>query len=474
MWFDFHNRIYIVLQRKPVNGTTGRLKGEHKQPVMKRRMKQPGKFTQYITAMLIAAVLLFPWSVFGQTATPIVSKLEVQSGADIDRVVLYISEAVSYDAFSLQTPDRIVIDMPALNWDAGQGMPNGYKNDILLNIRVARFNPTTTRMVLDLAQGAKLDEVSIKKQDGNKPFFMIFDIVTPGYKAGSKEAIPYWQQEAPSPAAIRNSTARAPDNWAELAEQASQPKALPADFPFKKVPIPVFRPQPSRKPIVVIDAGHGGRDPGATGARGTHEKHITLAYARALRSVLLQTGRYDVALTRDADDYIMLRERLAIGRRSKGDIFISIHADSAENHSTRGLSVYTLSETASDKEAAALAARENKVDIIYGLNLSSENKDVTEILIDLAQRETKNKSVKLADILVEAVSKKVKLLPNTHRYAGFAVLKAPDVPSVLIELGFLSNRKDEALITSDAYRKGVVSALVQGIDNYFAQQKSRE
>lgn len=442
-------------------------------------------------AIALAMLALWPLSAFAQAVAPVVSKLEIQQGEGIDRVVLHISEAVSYDSFPLSQPDRIVIDMPVVDWNAEQGVPAGYTNGIVQNIRVARFNPTTNRVVLDLAQAATLEEVSVKSQGENKPVLMVFDIVTPHYAAGNEEkevvktekkkeeqTLPHWQEQAPAPAAYRNSTAalvplKAPDDWVELAEKASQPKPLPADLPFTTVPVPVFKPQPDRNPVVVIDAGHGGRDPGATGAKGTQEKYVTLSYAQALQAALLQTGRYDVVLTREDDSYIMLRERLAMGRRAKGDLFISIHADSAENHDTRGLSVYTLSETASDKEAAALATRENKVDIIYGMNLSSENRDVTEILIDLAQRETKNKSAKLAEVLVAAVRKKVKLLPNTHRHAGFAVLKAPDVPSVLIELGFLSNRKDEALITSATYRNGVVSTLAQGIDNYFAQQKNR-
>jgi N-acetylmuramoyl-L-alanine amidase len=446
-------------------------------------MKQRSIIIRYFIATAVAMLLLWPQLSYGQPAdAPIVSRVEVQSGKHIDRVVLHISQAISYDSFVLANPARIVIDMPVLDWNADQGLPLGYKNGILKNVRVARFNPTTMRMVFDLAQSAQLDEVSVKNQGGNKPFLMIFDVVTPQYEAGSKDQedteTPHWQKEAPTPASIRNSTGALaplvkPDDWGQLVERSMEPKPIPADLPFHTIPVPVLKSAPKHKPVVVIDAGHGGRDPGATGVKGTREKYVTLEYAKALAEALRATGRYEVALTREDDTYIMLRERLAMGRRAKGDIFISVHADSAENHTTRGLSIYTLSENASDKEAAALAARENKVDIIYGMNLSSETRDVTEILIDLAQRETKNKSSRLADILVEAVSKKVKLLPNTHRYAGFAVLKAPDVPSVLIELGFLSNRKDEALIISSTYRQGVVQALVDGIDNYFTLQNGR-
>lgn len=428
------------------------------------------------TLLMLGLTALLPH--MAQAAAPVVSGLSVQSAPNIDRIELQLSQAITYKSFELDNPPRLVIDMPALEWRAGNGLPAGYSGRILRNIRVARFNATTTRMVLDLAQPVSLDEVAIQNQGVNAPFIMRFDVVTAGYAKGSKDSAATWQQNAPSPSAIRDSKAepsgaKPPQDWVALAETMRTPVPLPAGLPFTTVPVPVFRPAGTYMPTVVIDAGHGGRDPGTTGRRGTREKHVTLVYARALAEALRATGRYKVVLTRDDDSYIMLRERLAIGRRTEGDVFISIHADAAENSSTRGFSIYTLSENASDAEAAALAARENKVDLIYGMNLSTENKDVTEILIDLAQRETKNKSTKLADIIVEHVGKKVQLLRNTHRYAGFAVLKAPDVPSVLIELGFLSNRKDEALITSSNYREGVVSALVNGIDAYFEMQRSR-
>lgn len=452
-----------------------------------RRMKH---FAAWCIGWLLCWTMLFAMPVQA-AAQPVVHQLEVQSAPGIDRVILHLSDAVVYKSFGLDNPPRIVVDMPTVEWRASQGLPPEYKGGLLRNIRVAQFNPTTTRMVFDLTRPARLEGVTISNTGGLVPQRLQFSLVEPDYKAEKPVAVlqtpspkttnklaPPEAKHNHSPAAIRSSavplvpSANSRGDWVELAEKAAQPKSIPASLPFSKIPVPEFRPQPYRKPMVVIDAGHGGRDPGARGVKGTNEKDVTLRYVHSLRDALLKTGRYDVFLTREDDTYVMLRERLALGRRAKGDIFISIHADSAENHDTRGLSIYTLSETASDKEAAALAARENKVDIIYGMNLSSETPDVTEILIDLAQRETRNKSWRLAETLVGAVKKKVKLLPNTHRQAGFAVLKAPDVPSVLIELGFLSNRRDEALITSRNYREEVVNGLVRGIDAYFAQRKS--
>lgn len=222
------------------------------------------------------------------------------------------------------------------------------------------------------------------------------------------------------------------------------------------------------KPLIAIDAGHGGQDPGAIGLHGTHEKDVTLNYARALKEALLRTGRYRVILTRDSDTFVMLPERVAIARKMKADIFISFHADSNPRPEARGLSIYTLSETASDDEAAALAEHENKADIIPGIDLNTADKDVASILIDLTQRETMNKSAVMADAVVASLSGKITKLEKTHRFAGFRVLKAPDIPSTLIELGFLSNATDERLLLTPEYRDLVVNSVVNGIDRYRA------
>ncbi|AEO48677.1 N-acetylmuramoyl-L-alanine amidase [Rhodospirillum rubrum F11] len=245
----------------------------------------------------------------------------------------------------------------------------------------------------------------------------------------------------------------------------------------RRVPIPLEKPQrsvdPVRKPVIVLDPGHGGKDPGAIGASGTYEKIVTLEMARQLKRALEATGRYKVVLTRESDTSVRLRERIAFGRHAGADLFVSIHADAMANPQVRGLSVYTLSETASDDEAAQLADRENKVDILLGMDLSQESPDVATILIDLAQRETKNKSVHFANTLVSALPGDVLKLEKTRRYAGFAVLKAPDVPSVLVEMGFLSNVSDEKLLRTAPYRAKLAAALVRSVDDFFAPQQQR-
>jgi N-acetylmuramoyl-L-alanine amidase len=194
---------------------------------------------------------------------------------------------------------------------------------------------------------------------------------------------------------------------------------------------------------------------------------VTLNFTRELAKQLRKTGKYKVYLTRNRDIYIPLRQRVNIARKHNADLFISIHADAIKRKNVRGMSIYTLSETASDKEASALAKKENQSDIIAGIDFADQPPEVANILIDLAQRETKNLSVKFANLVVDNARGKTRLLDRTHRFAGFRVLKAPDVPSVLIELGFLTNRSDEKQLLSTAWRRKVAGALVNSVNGFF-------
>ncbi len=224
------------------------------------------------------------------------------------------------------------------------------------------------------------------------------------------------------------------------------------------------------KPLIVLDPGHGGKDPGTIGRRGTYEKTITLAVAKAIQARLEASGRYRVALTRERDEAVPLRQRLNFAREAGGALFISIHADSlARNAEMRGASVYTLSDRASDREAAALAQKENKADIVSGLDLTDQDPIVSEILIDLALRDATNRSIGFADALVDELGKVTRLVKGTRRFAGFVVLKSPDTPSVLLELGFLSNPRDEQLLNDPAHRRKLAGAVLNALDTYFAR-----
>jgi N-acetylmuramoyl-L-alanine amidase len=219
---------------------------------------------------------------------------------------------------------------------------------------------------------------------------------------------------------------------------------------------------------VALDPGHGGVDPGAISPHGIYEKNITLATARELARQLALTGRYRTLLTRRGDIFLPLRERVAQARANHAELFVSIHADALPDSAMHGLSVYTLSNEASDRDTAALAIRENRDDFVAGVDLSRQPREIGAILLDLARRQTNNRSLTLAHAIVEALGRAVPLLEKPHRSAGFAVLTAPDIPSALVELGCLSNPEDERLLPTHTYQRRLAHGLARAIDDYFA------
>jgi N-acetylmuramoyl-L-alanine amidase len=224
------------------------------------------------------------------------------------------------------------------------------------------------------------------------------------------------------------------------------------------------------RPLVVVDAGHGGHDPGAIGPQtGTREKDVTLTMAKAIRDELLRGGRVRVAMTRENDRFLILQERAEIARALRADLFISVHADAAPIGEATGATIYTLSEVASDRRAAQLAARENKADIINGVNLSGTGADVSSILIDLAQRETMTASARFADLL-KREGTAIAFRPDYHRMAGFAVLKAPDTPAILLEVGYITNPADVARITSPEGMNAIATGIRRAVDVHFARR----
>jgi len=371
-------------------------------------------------------------------AAPDVTGVRIGEHAAGARFVVDISQRVEYRTFTLSNPYRVVIDLPRVNWRLQTDVPvNG--RGLVQAFRFGLFTPETTRIVLDVKAPVKIERDFVLKPNDTVPNFrLVVDL----------EQISVGEFQA-------------------IQREQSPPPPLAATSP---PPPPSTAPAPAGKRIVMIDPGHGGVDPGALGKGGTKEKNVTLTAGRVLRDVLNATGRYDARLTRDSDFYIPLRERFAMARQADAALFISLHADAHRSSSVRGASVYTLSETASDAEAAALAAKENRSDVIAGVDLSSEEDDVADILIDLAQRETMNLSASFAEILVNELGRRVTLLRNTHRFAGFAVLKAPDVPSVLVELGYLTNPTDERKLGTREHLQTIARAMRDAIDAYFAER----
>ncbi|MEN6541048.1 N-acetylmuramoyl-L-alanine amidase [Parvibaculum sp.] len=377
-------------------------------------------------------------------------------------------QQVAYRVFTLADPYRVIVDFPKLRStlpaDAekkGRGLIAGY--------RLGRFQGDRFRVVIDAAGPVTVARNFVLEPQGGFGRRIVIDLGATDRAGFLKTAEKPDSGGEPVSAAASASASPASS---PVSSGASGSAALDASRAGSSVVVPAAPPaRHDRRRVIVIDPGHGGVDPGTHGTKsGIVEKNVVLAFAKELARRLRATGRYDVHLTRDRDIFIPLRERVQIGRRYKADLFISIHADSIAKADVKGMSVYTLSETASDKEAAELARKENLSDAIAGIDFKGESPEVTGILIDLAQRETKNYSVRFAKSVVDYAGKATYLLEPTHRFAGFVVLKAPDVPSVLVELGFLTNATEEKRLTSPKWRTTVSNAFVRAVDRYFGER----
>jgi N-acetylmuramoyl-L-alanine amidase len=360
------------------------------------------------------------------------------------RFVLDLSQRVAERIFTLATPYRVVIDLPAVTWQvARDGTYSGF--GLIDSFRYGRFKPGTSRLVLDTKRPVVVQDAFWLAPNQDSPYHrLVLDLAGISEEAFVANQIVPAAAPAATPAAV------------------VLPPAAPA------TPVCQMPPRSDGKRVVVIDPGHGGIDPGATSVGGHHEKDIVLRVAKRLRKELEDTGHYKVVLTREKDEFIPLRERIAIAREAGAELFLSVHADSLRHKKMRGASVYTLSQKASDKETEELAARENKADIIAGADLSGQADDVQHILIDLCQDATKTHSLQFAGYVVDEIKNVAMTLRKPRRSAGFAVLKAPDVPSILIEVGYLSNLRDEKLLRSQWHQAKLAGALREAIDAYFA------
>ncbi|MDO9708015.1 N-acetylmuramoyl-L-alanine amidase [Paracraurococcus lichenis] len=337
--------------------------------------------------------------------------LSVSVGAGRTRVTLPLARSIAWRLAAAADPSRLVLDLPGLPWTGparqrGAGLVTGLE----------RRGPALTQQLVILLAGPVAAPV-VRETPGR----LVIEL-------------------AAGPAA----------GFARLADGRTLAAAGP------RGPLP----------LIVLDPGHGGKDPGAIGLRGTLEKRITLAAALELKRQLEADGHCRVALTRTRDVFIPLGERIEQARRREAALFLSLHADSAPG--ARGASVYTLSETATDSFSAALAQRENAADRAGGLRLPSVPPEVQRILLSLMRQETRTGSERVARLAVAALEGEVPLLPNTHRRAGFVVLKAPDVPSALVEMGFLSHPQDEAALNRPAHRARVAAALAEAVQAFLA------
>lgn len=394
-------------------------------------------------------------------AVAIAENARVGQSNGLTRLVVDFDNDVDFIVFAIDNPYRVIIDLPEINFQLPPGTGQTGKG-VITAFRYGLFAPSRSRIVIDIDQPVLIDNAFMLKRLDGKPPRLVLDLKPTDQMTFAKISSSLIE---PRPAVLPTQPGRTIEDIAGLIQSwlVPEPPARPRNLIDAAPVTPLKR-------VVILDPGHGGVDPGTTSPSHVREKDVVLNYARMLRDKLIATGHYEVYMTRDKDTFIRLRDRVKFARTKSADLFISIHADAIKDKNVRGLGVYTLSEQASDKEAANLAKKENRADIIAGIDLQGESDGVTDILIDLAQRETKNRSVEFARALLVHISRATSLRQKALRFAGFQVLKAPDIPSVLIELGFLTNRQDEKQLTSKKWRRNMVAAMVKATDKYFTER----
>ncbi len=351
------------------------------------------------------------------------------------RFVVDLTQKIDVTAFALGDPYRVVVDLPQLTFkfppnagEQGRGLVKAFRYGLIMQ--------GGSRIVLDTKGPVRVDKAFVIDAAGGQPARLVLDL-SPTDRASFMRAISL-------------------DNRAPRASNGRPSEAAP-------------QAAGDPRPLIVLDPGHGGIDNGAKAASGELEKDVVLAFGLSLREKLERSGKYRVAMTRSDDTFIPLAERVRFARTQNAALFVSVHADAIPKNEgqAEGATVYTLSENASDAEAARLAEAENKADVIAGVDLTAEPNDVANILVDLAQRETKTYSMKFARTLVGELKATAKLHRDPLKAAGFKVLTAPDVPSVLVELGYMSTKDDLKQLTSPTWRAHTADALAKAIDGFF-------
>ena len=347
------------------------------------------------------------------------------------RFEVAVSERVSFSAMVAASQKQVIIDLPKLDSDVpsgaggkGAGIVTGYHYNVAKDGKAQIILDTNTPTVISWS--------TVKPADKGKSPQLMLDL-----------------------AAVDQ-----PAVEAKSADDIETGSATPAQ--------PVIQP----KHVIVIDPGHGGIDSGAVSADGVQEKDVVLAYAKALQSALSETGHFDVILTRDGDNLIKLDDRVKFARDHHADLFVAIHADMLNDRGVRGTTVYTVSDQASDAVAEALAQKENQSDVLAGVDLGNQKQEVTNTLINLLQRESKAQALHFAKLTVNAIRPVTEFTSAPMRAANFAVLKAPDVPSVLIELGYLSNTVDKGMLTSPKWRTDMAESMTKAVVGYFKEDGS--
>jgi N-acetylmuramoyl-L-alanine amidase len=379
---------------------------------------------------------------------PIVSAARLAGDATQTRFVLDLDRRITYHVFTLADPYRVVVDIPQVEFKLPSGIGTEGRG-LVKAFRYGLVMPGGSRIVFDLTGPARIANSFVLDAANDQPPRLVLELAAVDHTAFVQSLAPESRPE------LKPTVTDKPlDAFAE--QTASGSKATPA---------------PDVRPVVVIDPGHGGIDNG-TQSGGEAEKNLVLGFGLALRDRLEKSGKYRVVMTRTDDTFIPLSDRVKIARENAAALFVSIHADALPHRegNAQGATIYTLSDKASDAEAERLAETENKADAIGGVDLTEEPTDVADILIDLAQRETRTFSNRFARTLMNEMKGTVKMHKRPLKSAGFRVLKAPDVPSVLVELGYVSNKSDLEHLVSENWRSRTVGSMAQAIDAFLAKR----
>jgi N-acetylmuramoyl-L-alanine amidase len=413
-----------------------------------------------LVALLLAT--LYPSLALADTQ---IASTRLWPAKEYTRATIESASVIRYSVFSVPDPHRIVLDLegvqasPHLDALAGKVSTS---DPYVKSIRVGRYKPTVLRVVFDLKAEARA-EVFALPPVANYGHRLVLDIhpLKPVDPMMALVQQAEQQAEAPQPSA----EVREPQP-----EAAPAPRIIPASIHPAPVAPPARAREPSIRPIIVaIDAGHGGEDPGAVGPLGTYEKDVTLAIARKLRNLVNAEPGMRAVLTRDDDYFVALNARVQRARRVQADLFVSIHADAFIKPHARGSSVFALSERGATSAAAQwLAKRENEADLIGGINLDVRDPYLKQTLLDLSQTATIADSLKLARAVLAEIGEVNTLHKPSVEQAGFAVLKSPDIPSILVETAFITNPQEERRLRDDAYQSTLATAILQGIKRYMA------
>lgn len=389
---------------------------------------------------------------------------------DYTRVTLESDERLKVNHQLLTQPNRLVVDVEGIELTntLKELVAKVKSNDPYVSqVRVGQFQPKVVRLVFDLKESVQPQLFTLDPV-GNYQNRLVFDL----YPTVAND---------PLMELVKNSAKKSAALEAEDPIAAFANKDIPIDkrIPNQKAPTPSEKPQSRRLLTIAIDPGHGGEDPGAIGKRGSREKDIVLSISRKLKAKIEQEPDMRSYLTRDGDYFVPLHTRVNKARRVRADLFVSVHADAFVRPNAKGASVFALSQQGASSTAARwLANKENSADMIGGLNIKTQDHQVAQLLLDMSTSAQIKDSLKLGDAVLKQIGSFAKLHKPHVEQAGFAVLKAPDVPSILIETAFISNPEEEARLNDQDYQEQIASSILNGIKNYFAKNppvaKSRQ